>query len=158
MYYGGINPGPPPTRGRQRCGVGWNPRPPPARGRQKKRRGDKTQEICHSREGGNPVLLTMAYAYVYLLASGRNGTLYVGVTSDLPKRIYEHKNHLAKGFTATYDVTQLVWFEGHDDITQAIWREKKIKKWNRAWKVRLIEANNPTWRDLAIELGLAAAP
>lgn len=99
----------------------------------------------------------MAYAYVYLLASNKNGTLYLGVTSDLTKRIYEHKQHLAKGFSDKYDITRLVWFEPHDDIMQAIQREKQIKKWNRAWKLRLFEGSNPNWNDLSVELGIAEA-
>ena len=94
----------------------------------------------------------MAYAYVYLLASNRNGTLYLGVTSDLPKRIYEHKNHLAKDFSQKYNATKLVWFEPHEDITHAITREKQLKKWNRAWKLRLVEKTNPTWHDLSLKL------
>jgi putative endonuclease len=81
--------------------------------------------------------------YVYLLANKRNGTLYVGVTSDLIKRVYEHKNNLGSGFTQKYDVHSLVYFEVADDIHSAIRREKQIKKWNRAWKIELIEKNNP---------------
>ena len=89
----------------------------------------------------------MAY-YVYLLASDRNGTLYVGVTRDLVRRIYEHKNKLKPGFTKRYDVHRLVWFEVYDDPTNAILRETEIKKWRRAWKLRLIEESNPQWVDL----------
>ncbi|HZD89054.1 MAG TPA: GIY-YIG nuclease family protein [Pseudolabrys sp.] len=89
----------------------------------------------------------MAY-YVYLLASGRNGTLYIGVTGDLVRRIYEHKNKLVPGFTSRYGVMRLVWFEIYDDPTTAITREKQIKKWQRAWKLRLIEQSNPQWLDL----------
>ena len=85
---------------------------------------------------------------VYLLASGRNGTLYVGVTSNLARRVWQHREHLGDGFTARYDVTKLVWYEQHDTMESAIIREKRIKKWNRAWKVQLIEAMNPEWRDL----------
>ena len=85
---------------------------------------------------------------VYILASKRNGTLYVGVTSDLVKRVYEHKNDLADGFTKKYQVHMLVYFEVHDDIVRAITREKQIKKWNRSWKIELIEMANPQWRDL----------
>lgn len=87
-------------------------------------------------------------AYVYILASDRNGTLYIGVTSDLPRRMYEHKNGLLDGFTKTYDVTRLVYVEQHDRIDEAIEREKQLKSWNRAWKVELIESNNPEWVDL----------
>jgi putative endonuclease len=89
----------------------------------------------------------MAY-YVYLLASDRNGTLYVGVTNDLVRRVYEHKNKIVRGFTKRYDVGHLVWFETYDDPTNAISREKDIKKWRRAWKLRLIEESNPQWVDL----------
>jgi putative endonuclease len=85
---------------------------------------------------------------VYILASKRNGTLYVGVTSDLVKRVYEHKHGLADGFTKTYGVHFLVYFELREDMNTAITREKQIKKWNRAWKLELIERNNPTWKDL----------
>ena len=86
--------------------------------------------------------------YVYMLASQRNGTLYIGVTSDLIKRVWEHKNKFVEGFTKQYEVHQLVWFEPHEDVEQAILREKQIKKWNRAWKVNLIEEANPYWNDL----------
>jgi putative endonuclease len=83
-----------------------------------------------------------------MLCSKRNGTLYVGVTSDLVKRIYEHKNNLVEGFTKKYNVHRLVWYEIHDSAESAITREKQIKKWKRAWKLRLIEKNNPKWNDL----------
>ena len=86
--------------------------------------------------------------YVYILASERNGTLYVGVTSDLVKRIYEHKNGLVDGFTKKYNVHNLVWYKVHDSAESAITREKQIKKWNRAWKLELIEKENPGWDDL----------
>ena len=89
---------------------------------------------------------------VYLLASGRNGTLYAGVTSDLVQRVYQHREG-AMGFTARYGVKRLVWFEPHGTMEQAILREKRIKKWNRAWKLALIEAANPDWRDLAEDMG-----
>lgn len=85
---------------------------------------------------------------VYILASKRNGTLYIGVTSDLVKRIWEHKNELVEGFTQKYHVHQLVYFEQHQDMLSAITREKQLKKWNRAWKITLIEKDNPDWRDL----------
>ena len=85
---------------------------------------------------------------VYLLASERNGTLYVGVTSSLVKRIYVHKNDLADGFTKKYGVKMLVWFEMTSDISAAITREKQIKKWNRLWKLRLVDQSNADWRDL----------
>jgi len=89
---------------------------------------------------------------VYILASKRNGTLYVGVTSDLVKRVYEHKHDLADGFTKEYKVHYLVYFELHQDMNAAITREKQIKKWNRAWKLELIEKSNPTWKDLYEEI------
>ncbi len=85
---------------------------------------------------------------VYILASQRNGTLYIGVTSDLIKRIWEHKQDLVEGFTQKYKVHQLVYFEQHQDMLAAIAREKQLKKWNRAWKLALIEKTNPDWRDL----------
>ena len=85
---------------------------------------------------------------VYILASKRNGTLYTGVTSDLVKRIWEHKNDLVEGFTQQYHVHDLVWFELHDNMTTAIEREKNIKEWKREWKLNLIEKNNPHWQDL----------
>ena len=95
---------------------------------------------------------------VYLLASRRNGTFYIGVTSDLIGRLYEHREGITDGFTSKYDVRRLVWFEVHGSIEEAILREKRIKKWNRAWKQRLVEEANPAWRDLAIELGFGPLP
>ena len=89
---------------------------------------------------------------VYILASRPNGTLYIGVTSDLIQRIWQHKSNLVKGFTERYGVHRLVWYEVHDSMESAIQREKAIKKWNRAWKIELIEKNNPTWRDLYNEI------
>jgi len=86
--------------------------------------------------------------YVYRLASSRHGTLYLGVTSDLMRRIHEHKTRTVPGFTAQYGVDRLVWFETYDDRTNAILREQKIKKWRRDWKIQLIEGLNPEWRDL----------
>ena len=86
--------------------------------------------------------------YVYLMASRKDGTLYLGVTRDLVRRVYQHKNKTLKGFTSRYDVDRLVWFETYDDPTTAIEREKEIKKWRREWKIRLIEESNPDWRDL----------
>lgn len=82
------------------------------------------------------------------MASKRNGTLYIGVTSDLVQRVWQHKNEAAEGFTQTYGVHMLVYFELFDDIESAIIREKRMKKWNRAWKLRLIEQVNPEWDDL----------
>ena len=90
--------------------------------------------------------------FVYILASGRNGTLYIGVTNDLCRRAGEHKAKAVPGFTKRYGVDILVWYEIHSDINAAIAREKQIKGWNRAWKVRLIEKTNPVWNDLAKSL------
>jgi len=86
--------------------------------------------------------------FVYMLASKRHGTLYVGVTGNLAGRVAEHRDNLLEGFTKKYDVRSLVWFEEFGDIHDAILREKRIKKWRRAWKLELIEKTNPTWIDL----------
>ena len=96
--------------------------------------------------------VTMKQPCVFMLASGRNGTLYVGVTSDLVKRVWQHKENLAEGFTNKYGVHMLVWFEQHETMESAIAREKAIKKWNRAWKLKVIESMNPLWRDLYSEI------
>ncbi len=85
---------------------------------------------------------------VYIMASQHNGTLYTGVTSDLPARVWQHKNDVVEGFAGKYNVHLLVYFEQHGDMCLAIEREKQIKKWDRRWKVRLIETHNPAWRDL----------
>lgn len=90
----------------------------------------------------------MRPGFVYIVASSRNGTIYTGVTSNLPARAYHHRNGLVPGFTRTHGCKLLVWFEAHDRIHDARARERQIKKWNRAWKLRLIEELNPTWRDL----------
>jgi len=97
-------------------------------------------------------VLYSKYYYVYILASKKNGTLYIGVTNDLRKRVYEHKNKLADGFTKKYNVCNLVYYEATDDICGAIEREKQLKKWNRKWKLELIEKENPSWEDLYYEL------
>ena len=94
----------------------------------------------------------MATGYVYMMTNRRNGILYVGVTSNLPKRAYEHRNALADGFTKRYGLKQVVWYEVHDNIRSAIQREKTMKHWPRAWKVRLIHSVNPEWRDLYEDL------
>jgi putative endonuclease len=86
--------------------------------------------------------------YVYMLASQRNGTLYIGMTSNWQRRITEHKEHLRKGFTETYDVTKLVYIERHETFDVAVTREKQLKTWQRKWKMRLIEEMNPDWEDL----------
>jgi putative endonuclease len=119
---------------------------------------------CHSRESGNPVLRRfmdtclhrydkrqreiMNQYYVYILANKRNGTLYIGVTNDLIRRVYEHKNNLIDGFSKKYTVHLLVYFEIQNDIYHAIEREKQLKKWQRNWKIELIEKDNPEWIDL----------
>ncbi len=86
--------------------------------------------------------------YVYILASGRNGTLYTGVTSDILGRVWQHKNDVLEGFTKEYGVNILVWYETHNDVEAAIAREKQIKKWKRDWKIQLIEKENSGWNDL----------
>ena len=90
--------------------------------------------------------------FVYILASQRNGTLYVGVTNDLARRVWEHKQKVVPGFTRTYGVDRLVYFEEHQSILQARERERALKRWRRAWKIELIEKHNPGWRDLANDL------
>jgi putative endonuclease len=86
--------------------------------------------------------------YVYLLASAKHGTLYVGVTNDLVRRVYQHRTRAVRGFTSRYNIHRLVWFESYDDPLTAIAREKEMKKWRREWKVNLIERSNPGWVDL----------
>lgn len=90
--------------------------------------------------------------FIYMLASKRNGTLYTGITNDLIRRVYEHKEGIVQGFTRKYDVTRLVYYEETNDVTEAITREKRIKKWNRRWKIDLIEQHNPGWKDLYNDL------
>ena len=94
----------------------------------------------------------MAQFYVYILASGRHGTLYVGVTSDLVRRVWEHREKLAPGFTRRYGATRLVYFELFDDPVSAIAREEQIKKWRRDYKTNLIERDNPQWDDLYLSI------
>jgi len=89
----------------------------------------------------------MAY-YVYILASRRDGAIYVGITNDLARRVYEHRIKAVPGFTAKYNITQLVWFEVYDDPISAISRERELKRWKRAWKIQLIEKDNPNWNDV----------
>jgi putative endonuclease len=105
---------------------------------------------CGARPGMTGLVMTY---FVYMLASGRNGTLYVGVTNDLARRTAEHKDKVVPGFTRRHGVDILVWYEEHSDINDAIAREKQIKSWNRAWKLKLIEKNNSGWNDLAPRLG-----
>ena len=90
--------------------------------------------------------------YVYLLASKKDGTLYVGVTNDLIRRVLEHKNGTVSGFTKRYRIHRLVWFDSTDDVSAAIQREKQIKAWKRDWKIALIEERNPDWKDLYEEI------
>ena len=90
--------------------------------------------------------------YVYILASKENGTLYIGVTNNLIKRVYEHKQGLIEGFSKKYNVHRLVYYEITNDVNSAIYREKCLKKWNRAWKIRLIKESNPFWKDLYKDL------
>jgi putative endonuclease len=93
-------------------------------------------------------------SYVYILASGPNGTLYIGVTSDLIKRVWQHREGLAEGFTKRYGIKHLVWYEVHSEILEAIRREKQIKKWDRAWKIELVQKANPGWRDLYADIAM----
>ena len=90
--------------------------------------------------------------YVYMLASHRNGTLYIGVTNDIVRRIYEHENGVTGGFTSDDNIKTLVWFEEESNIAEAIRHEKRMKKWPRAWKINVIETHKPQWRDLFPEL------
>jgi putative endonuclease len=110
--------------------------------------------IRHSRAGGNldHVNATPMQPCVYMLTSHRNGTLYIGVTSDLIKRVWQHKQDVMVGFTNKYQVHQLVWYEVHATMESAIAREKALKKWNRIWKIRIIEQFNPEWQDLYEQL------
>ena len=94
----------------------------------------------------------MKIYYVYILASQRNGTLYIGVTSNLIKRVWQHKSGEVPGFASKYNVHQLVYYEIHDDILMALKREKNLKAWKRAWKLGLIDHNNPNWQDLDVTL------
>ena len=91
--------------------------------------------------------------YVYILASKKNGTLYTGVTADLGRRVFEHKQRTGRGFTATYGAVRLVWYQEYDDIGEAIVAEKRIKKWRRSWKIRMIEEVNPDWSELYVGSG-----
>ena len=87
--------------------------------------------------------------YIYIFASKRNGTLYIGITNDLTRRIFEHRTGLINGFTKKYSVNKLVYFESTNDVNAAILREKRLKKWKRQWKIELIEKSNPDWNDLS---------
>jgi len=94
----------------------------------------------------------MKSSYLYILASQRNGTIYIGVTSNIERRIYQHKQKTNDSFTKKHNVTKLVWYACYEDIVEAIAREKQMKKWNRDWKLQLIEEMNPEWNDLSIGL------
>lgn len=100
-----------------------------------------------------PLVERMKRFFVYILATRKDGPIYVGVTSNLHKRTYEHRTHVIRGFTAKYNIDRLVWFEPHEGAEAAIRREKQIKRWQRAWKKELIEAENPEWNDLFEALG-----
>jgi putative endonuclease len=95
---------------------------------------------------------------VYILASRRYGTLYVGVTSHLMQRMYQHREQIFRGFSSDHGVKMLVWYEQHGTMETAITREKQIKKWNRQWKINMIETENPDWRDLSVDLGFSPLP
>jgi len=86
--------------------------------------------------------------YVYILASRKDGAIYIGITNDIVRRVFEHRTKAVRGFTSKYDIIRLVWFEIFDDPVSAISREKELKKWKRSWKIQLIEAQNPQWDDL----------
>jgi putative endonuclease len=92
------------------------------------------------------------YYYVYILSSQRKGTLYIGVTNNLMRRVHEHKSDIKEGFTRQYGVHKLVYYEACQDVRSVIQREKQLKKWNREWKIKLIEKTNPEWRDLYKDL------
>jgi putative endonuclease len=103
------------------------------------------------RESGDPGRRVMSF-FVYILASRRNGTLYIGMTDNLIGRVWQHQAGLVPGFTKQYGVKMLVWYEVHDTRDAAILRERQLKKWNRHWKLELIERSNPGWNDLSKEL------
>lgn len=92
--------------------------------------------------------------YVYILANFHSGTLYIGMTDDLPRRIFEHQAGVSPGFTQKYNIKTLIWYEIHETRESAFQRERQIKKWNRDWKLRLIREMNPDWKDLALELNI----
>ena len=102
------------------------------------------------------MLRIMKAGYVYIMASGRNGTQYIGVTSDLAKRAWEHRNGVVPGFTRQYNCKLLVWYEAHDDLQEARLRELQMKKWKRQWKLSEIERMNPDWVDLYLTLSLGS--
>ncbi len=109
------------------------------------RRNDKRYKNYHE----TTIMKTIHIYYVYILTSQRNGTIYIGMTNDLKRRVYEHKTGIKKGFTQKYGVSMLVYFEEFQQVEQAIEREHNMKKWKRNWKLKLIEEDNPYWNDLA---------
>ena len=117
-----------------------------------KRKDCHSRGTCPHESGERESKCSMKQYYVYILASKKNGTLYIGVTNDLIRRVYEHKEGIMVGFTKKYNIKLLVYFEVHNDINEAIKREKALKKWYRKWKIELIEKNNPEWKDLYEEL------
>ena len=138
--------------------VGTSPPHPPSTLRATERGGPilgRAADVTPFRHSGgrrNPGSRELKRPCVYILASKRNGTLYLGVTSDLVQRVWQHKNDVVEGFTKRHGVHTLVWYEPHESMESAITREKAIKEWKRAWKLELIEKGNPTWRDLYEEL------
>jgi len=100
------------------------------------------------RDAESTQTMNTKFYFVYILASKKNGTLYIGVTSNLPKRVWEHKNNLVEGFTKKYNVHNLVYFEQTENVNSALLREKQLKKWKREWKIELIEKDNSQWKDL----------
>ena len=116
------------------------------------RRTPESSKLCFLDVLVRKRCLVPKHPCVYILASGRNGTLYVGVTSDLVKRVWQHRNNAVEGFTNRYDVHSLVWFEPHATMESAIAREKAIKEWKRRWKLDMIERQNPEWRDLYADI------
>jgi len=107
------------------------------------------QFVIPAKTGIQNIMKTIHKYYVYILASQRNGTLYIGMTNDLQRGVYEHKTGTIKGFTQKYGVSLLIYFEEFQHVQQAIERENNLKKWKRAWKLKLIEEENPNWDDLA---------
>jgi len=107
--------------------------------------------VCENKSRNQKTYAGMAF-YVYILASARNGTLYIGMTDDLVRRVWMHREGAVEGFTSRYNIKTLVWYEQHDTRASAFARERQMKDWKRAWKLREIEAANPTWRDLFDEI------
>ena len=111
----------------------------------------KRESICWNKSNNNSLSRMKSY-YVYILTSKRRGTIYVGVTNNLAKRVFEHKEGLVEGFTKQHQVKFLVYYEETNNIESAVQREKRLKKWKRAWKIELIEKSNPNWEDLYLNL------